>query len=162
MSVHDNLQLDHQLCFALYAATHAVTRAYRPELDALGLTYPQYLVLLALWDGGESSLTRLSRRLGLDPPTLTPLVKRLAQAGLVSRERDSDDDRVLCIRTTPQADALREPLAEVQNGVVCATGLAPAEFETLRRSLHRLTATMTAARRAGRPEQAADVAAVPA
>lgn len=146
MSRHENLLLDHQLCFALYAAMHAVTRRYRAGLGEFGLTYPQYLVLLALWEGQPQSVGELARRLALDPPTLTPLLKRLAAAGLVTRHRDPADERIVRIRTTAAADGLRERLAALQSQVACATGLAPAEFAVLRASLHRLTQTMAAGR----------------
>lgn len=144
MSTYENLRLDHQLCFALYSATHALTRVYRQGLGELGLTYPQYLVLLALWDYGSLSVGELSRRLNLDSPTLTPLLKRLASAALVTRQRDSADERVVRIGLTDKASALRQRLAELQSRVACSTGLAPAEFALLRDTLHRLSQTMAA------------------
>lgn len=148
MAAYENLRLDNQLCFALYSATHAVTRAYRSQLGELGLTYPQYLVLLALWDhpsaAGGQSVKALAQRLALDSATLTPLLKRMAAAGLVTRERDSADERVMLIRATPAAQALKRRLAHTQNQVVCRSGLSPAEFSALRDTLHRLTETMAA------------------
>lgn len=149
MPAYEKLNLNHQLCFALYAATHAITRAYRKQLGALGLTYPQYLVLLALWDCGVQpakgpSVTILAQRLDLDSATLTPLLKRMAAAGLVARVRDVGDERVLLIRPTAVAQALKGKLARVQHKVACRSGLAPAEFMALRDTLHRLTETLTA------------------
>lgn len=149
MATYENLSLDNQLCFALYSATHAITRAYRSQLSALGLTYTQYLVLLALWGSGFSfkkgqSVKTLSARLDLDPATLTPMLKRMAAAGLVTRERDSTDERVLLIRPTAAAQALKRRLAQTQNEVVCRSGLSSVEFAALRDTLHKLTETMTA------------------
>lgn len=144
MSAYENLRLNHQLCFALYSATHAVTRVYRKGLGELGLTYPQYLVLLALWDDGAQPVGALARRLDLDPPALTPLLKRLANAGFIVRERNIDDERVVIVRPTAQSMTLRDELAALQQHVACSTGLAPAEFAVLRSMLHRLTQTMAA------------------
>lgn len=148
MSTYENLRLDHQLCFALYSATHAVTRAYRGQLGELGLTYPQYLVLLALWDqppgADRPSVKTLAKRLELDSATLTPLLKRMAAAGLVTRTRDPADERVMLIHPTDEAQALKRRLSRAQYQVACRSGLAPAEFEALRDVLHRLTETMAA------------------
>ena len=147
MAEYANLRLANQLCFALYTATHAITRAYRSQLGELGLTYPQYLVLLALWDSPDASsrgqsVKVLAQRLDLDSAALTPLLKRMAAAGLVERERDSEDERVMRIRIAPAAQALKGHLARVQNAVVCRSGLSPAEFSALRDTLHRLTQTI--------------------
>ena len=125
---------------------HAVTRTYRGALGELGITYPQYLVLLALWDHETLTVGGLSRTLDLDSPTLTLLLKRMAASGLVTRRRDSDDGRVVHVRLTARAHALREGLAQAQAQVVCATGLAPTEFARLRDSLHRLSRTLAAHR----------------
>jgi DNA-binding transcriptional ArsR family regulator len=97
----DDLRLENQLCFALYAATHAITRTYRGKLGELGLTYPQYLVLLALLEQPMMTSGALARALKLDAGTLTPLLKRLATAGLVARERRAQDERVVEISLTP-------------------------------------------------------------
>lgn len=114
------------------------------------MTYPQYLVLLALWDDGSLSVGDLARRLDLDAAAVSPLLKRLVAAGLVSRRRDGSDERVVRVYPTSQVDALRGALAEVQSRVDCSTGVAPAEFSQLRETLNRLTQTMAIDREPGR------------
>lgn len=101
------LGLDDQLCFALYSASRAMTARYRPTLEALGLTYPQYLVLLVLWEGGPATVSQLGRRLHLDSGTLSPLLKRLDANGLVSRNRLPQDERSVEIRLTAKGRRLR-------------------------------------------------------
>ena len=138
-----SLRLDDQLCFALYAATNAITRAYRGPLQAIGLTYPQYLVMLVLWEEpGTHSVKALADRLDLDSSTLTPLLKRLADAGLVQRQRDSRDERVVLIGLTPQGSALQEQAARVQCGVASRTRLSEAAFKRMREELHQLARDM--------------------
>jgi DNA-binding MarR family transcriptional regulator len=137
-----SLYLDEQLCFALYTATNQIVRAYRGPLAELGLTYPQYLAMLVLWQHGEQTVKSLADRLALDSSTLTPLLKRLEAAGLVSRQRDRDDERVMRIALTPRGRALRRPVAEVQRGVACKTRLSRASFVALRAQLHELAATI--------------------
>ena len=144
MQADDDLHLNNQLCFALYAATHAITRAYRGLLGDLGLTYPQYLVLLALLAEPAMTSGALARALKLDAGTLTPLLKRLATAGLVSRERRPEDERVVEIRLTAAGLALHDDLARAQNVVVCRTGLSPTEVVALRTALQQLTETLSA------------------
>ena len=102
------LRLDHQLCFALYRASRALIRSYTPILEPLGLTYPQYLVLLVLWEADGPSVKHLGERLSLDSATLTPLLKRLEADGLVTRERAESDERVVRIALTDRGAALRE------------------------------------------------------
>jgi DNA-binding MarR family transcriptional regulator len=142
MSSNASLRLDDQLCFALYAATNAITRAYRGPLAEIGLTYPQYLVMLVLWEQGTQTVKGLADRLDLDSSTLTPLLKRLAAAGLVSRERDSADERVVRIGLTPGGEALREPARRIQQGVACRTRLDEPDFIGLRAQLHQLAHDM--------------------
>ena len=101
------LLLDNQLCFALYSTSLAMTKLYKPLLDALGLTYPQYLVMLVLWEQDGSTVSALGERLFLDSGTLTPLLKRLQTSGLVERVRDAQDERRVRITLTPQGQALR-------------------------------------------------------
>ena len=138
-----SLRLDDQLCFALYAATNAITRAYRAPLQAIGLTYPQYLVMLVLWElPGTHSVKGLADRLDLDSSTLTPLLKRLADAGLVQRQRDSHDERVVRIGLTPQGAALQEQAARIQQGVAGRTRLSATAFQRLREELHQLARDM--------------------
>jgi DNA-binding MarR family transcriptional regulator len=107
MAVRDPLLLDDQLCFALYNAARAMTRAYAPLLEPLGLTYPQYLVLLVLWQRDGLQVNQLGDRLALDSGTLTPLLKRLERQGLIERRRGNDDERVVRVHLTPEGRALR-------------------------------------------------------
>jgi len=132
-------RLDDQVCFALYAASRAVTSLYRPLLDELGLTYPQYLVMMALWEHGELSVKDLGKALSLDSGTLSPLLKRLEKLELVSRERRADDERSVSIRLTEQGDALRAEAAPLPAVIGEAMGLPAGELEELRATLRVLT-----------------------
>ena len=145
MSPDDPLLLANQLCFALYAATNAVTRAYRGPLGQLGLTYPQYLAMLVLWQRGNCTVKQLADALQLDSSTLTPLLKRLESAGWIGRNRDRKDERVMWVSLTTAGQALRTPVAAIQQGVACRTGLAQAELEALRCQLRALAETMAQA-----------------
>ncbi|MFG1358545.1 MarR family winged helix-turn-helix transcriptional regulator [Xanthobacter pseudotagetidis] len=127
--------LDDFLCFALYAASHAMTRFYKPLLDPLGLTYPQYLAMVALWEKGERTVGELGEALGLESSTLTPLLKRLEAMGHVVRARDSRDERVVRVRLTDQGLALRERAATVPGCLFAASGLSLDELVGLRRQL---------------------------
>ncbi|MFC9282710.1 MarR family winged helix-turn-helix transcriptional regulator [Streptomyces collinus] len=140
-----SLLLDDQLCFALYAAQRAVTAAYRPLLDDLGLTYPQYLVLLVLWERGETSVKELAGALRLDYGTVSPLLKRLEGAGLVRRERAADDERSVLVACTGRGEQLRERAARVPGALLAATGLGGREVELLRAELWKLTERADAA-----------------
>lgn len=135
--------LSNQLCFAIYSASHAFSRAYRPLLDPLGLTYPQYLVMLILWEADGRTVGGIGERLGLDSNTLTPLIKRLEAAGHVRRTRDADDQRVVRVQLTQAGRALREKAAGVFASVTCATGLSEAAAEALRREVIALRDTLT-------------------
>lgn len=149
-----SMLLDDQMCFALYAASRAVTTLYRPVLDALGLTYPQYLVLLVLWDRGSVPVKELGAALQLDYGTLTPLLKRLEAHGLLTRKRRAADERSVLITLTKRGAALREKAAAIPGFIGSAMGLEPAEFEQLRASLRRLTANVTGAATADAPASA--------
>ncbi|MBJ6639054.1 MarR family transcriptional regulator [Streptomyces sp. DHE7-1] len=140
-----SLLLDDQLCFALYAAQRAVTAAYRPLLDDLGLTYPQYLVLLVLWERGETSVKELAGALRLDYGTISPLLKRLAAAGLVRRERAAGDERSVLVACTGRGEQLRERAARVPGALLTATGLGAEDTALLREALWRLTERVDAA-----------------
>jgi DNA-binding MarR family transcriptional regulator len=142
--VTDDLELDKQVCFALYAASRAVTNLYRPVLDALGLTYPQYLVMLVLWERGASTVKELGTALELDSGTLSPLLKRLAGAGLVRRERSSEDERSVLIHLTAEGAALRRRASSVPRKISGATGMELFELEALRQNLVRLTEQVNA------------------
>jgi DNA-binding MarR family transcriptional regulator len=129
------LALEHQVCYALSVAARNVVAVYRPFLEPMGLTHPQYLVMLALWQHGPLSVKRLSTLLQLDPGTLSPLVKRLESGGLVSRDRDPRDERSLAISLTDAGRALRERAAQIPSGIVERLGMDPAELTALHGSL---------------------------
>lgn len=125
------LQLDNQLCFALYSTSLAMTRLYKPLLGALGITYPQYLALLVLWEQDDLSVSELGERLFLDSGTLTPLLKRLEASGLVSRLRAVDDERRVHITLTPAGRALKERAAHIPGCILSATQCAIPELVAL-------------------------------
>ena len=145
-----SLLLDDQLCFALYAAQRAVTAAYRPLLEELGLTYPQYLAMLVLWEGDAVSVSELGQRLQLDSGTLTPLLKRLESAGLVRRERSAHDERSVRVALTGRGELLRERAEEIPQALLTATGLDEADVTRLREELRRLTERAQGAAARGR------------
>jgi DNA-binding MarR family transcriptional regulator len=132
------LQLDHQLCFALYAASLAMTKLYKPLLEPLGLTYPQYLVLLVLWEGDGITVSQLGERLSLDSGTLTPLLKRLEASGLLQRLRDSADERRVLLQLTHAGRALKQQALAVPQAVACASGCALDELQSLTTRLQAL------------------------
>ncbi|MFH9402682.1 MarR family winged helix-turn-helix transcriptional regulator [Streptomyces sp. NPDC017638] len=133
--------LGQRLCFTLYAASRAITGAYRPLLDPLGLTYPQYLVLVALGEHGTMSVN-LVAVLQLDYGTVTPLIKRLEANGLLKRERRADDERVVQIVLTPEGLALHQHLSSVPPAIGEAVGLEPDEIATVQQLVRRLTANV--------------------
>lgn len=138
----DPLLLDHQLCFAVYAASRAMTQAYQPLLAPLGLTYPQYLVMLVLWEGDGLTVGELGQRLQLDSGTLTPLLKRLAVAGLVDRRRDDVDERVVRLTLTAAGRALRRKAVDIPRRLLCQLELTVPELGRLRGQLTELTARL--------------------
>ncbi len=142
MSAFEALRLDNQLCFALYAATNAITRSYRGVLGELGLTYPQYLVLVALLDVPSMTSSELARALRLDAGTLTPMLKRLNAAGLIHRSRRAGDERVIDNKLTATGLDLRQDLLDAQQRVLCRTELDVPELQDLRDRLQRLTETL--------------------
>lgn len=143
MATTEDLQLDQQVCFALYAASKATTQLYRPVLDALELTYPQYLVMLVLWERAPVTIKELGATLELDSGTLSPLVKRLEDAGLVTRNRRTDDERSVEVHLTDQGRALRSRAANVPRKIAAATGLGAAELKQLRHQLVSLARTVS-------------------
>ncbi|TXN41681.1 MarR family transcriptional regulator [Methylobacterium sp. WL30] len=138
------LRLDDQLCFALYAATNSVVRAYRPLLGELGLTYPQYLVMLALWQDGVTAVHDLAARLQLTSSAITPLVDRLEAAGFVTRTR-AVDRRIVLVALTEAGRLLEDQVATAQQAVVCRTGLGDRELADLRQELKDLADRVAAA-----------------
>lgn len=143
MAGADGLELDNQVCFALYAASRAVTQLYRPVLEALGITYPQYLVMLVLWEHGPITVKDLGSKLELDSGTLSPLLKRLEGAGLVTRSRRATDERSVEVQLTDVGAALRKRALHVPRKVATATGLDLAELLALRRQLSTLAKTIS-------------------
>jgi DNA-binding MarR family transcriptional regulator len=139
------LLLDDQLCFALYAASRAVTQRYRPLLDEVGLTYPQYLVMLVLWEQGTMTVKGLAEALQLDYGTLSPLLKRLAAAGFIERRRRSDDERSVEISVSDAGRELKERVGDIPQLVVDAYGLDAAGFARLRSTLRELAESVAAA-----------------
>jgi DNA-binding MarR family transcriptional regulator len=138
------LQLDHQLCFALYSSSLAMTKLYKPLLDPLGLTYPQYLAMLVLWEGDGVTVSQLGERLMLDSGTLTPLLKRLEAAGLVQRLRDSADERRVLLQLTREGRALKRRALAVPEAVACAAGCELDELARLTARLKTLREQLTA------------------
>jgi DNA-binding MarR family transcriptional regulator len=132
-------RVETQLCFAVYGAAHAFTRTYKPLLEPLGLTYPQYLVMLVLWDDDDQPVRAIGDRLGLDSGTLSPLLKRLEQAGLVKRVRDREDERQVRISLTDKGNDMRGKAAAVTRAIGSAVGCSLEEMETLRDELLDLT-----------------------
>ena len=128
-----------QVCFALYAASRAVTSTYRPLLEPLGLTYPQYLVLLVLWERDDTTVKDLGDALRLDSGTLSPLLKRLESAGLVTRRRNPSDERSVVISLTEQGAKLRRKASQIPVSLAATTGLSPGDLAALRGTLIALT-----------------------
>jgi DNA-binding MarR family transcriptional regulator len=136
------LALDDQLCFALYAASRAMTDLYRPVLAELGLTYPQYLVLLVLWERDELPVKQIGEALQLDYGTVSPLLKRLEAHGLVTRNRRAADERSVTVALTEAGTALRARAKRIPQQIRCATGLDTEESRALIRTLRELTASV--------------------
>ena len=134
-----SIALDDQLCFALYAASRAVTARYRPMLEAIGLTYPQYLVMMLLWEQDNQTVGQLGARLALDSGTLSPLLKRLTAAGLVSRHRRVEDERSVSIALTDAGRALRDRALAISESMIGAIGFESDEFHDLLKRLRVLT-----------------------
>jgi DNA-binding MarR family transcriptional regulator len=140
----DAIKLENQLCFSLYAASRAMTNAYRPILSGLELTYPQYLVMLALWEQDDVTISSLGDRLYLDFGTLTPLLRRLEDRGLVMRRRDREDERHVKITLTRQGKSLRKLAADVPKQLRCRIQLSRQQTSSLRQDLKLLLAALPA------------------
>ncbi|MGX1369636.1 DNA-binding MarR family transcriptional regulator [Streptomyces canus] len=149
----DWLRLDQQICFSLNAASRAFGSVYRVILKDLGITYPQYLVLLVLWEHGDLPVKKLGEHLRLDSGTLSPLLKRLEAAGLVRRERSVRDERSVEVRLTEEGVALRERAEQVPRRIVSATSFDVDEIRDLRARLDRLTSALDAAVHAELPDE---------
>lgn len=140
-----NLNLEDHLCFSLYACSRAILRLYRPYLDELQLTYPQYLVLVTLWEKQQSTIKEIGEALSLDTGTLTPLLKRMEAAGLIERRRDKVDERVVNIHITQAGNALQEKAACVPQSLFEASGMNKEELDEINNTiislLHQLNGT---------------------
>lgn len=145
MADEELLRLDQQICFSLNAASRAFGGVYRVLLRDLGLTYPQYLVMLVLWEDGDLPVKRIGERLRLDSGTLSPLLKRLESAGLVRRERSPEDERSVTVSLTSEGSALRERAGRVPRRLLAATGLPVEDLAALRELLERVTGALDSA-----------------
>jgi DNA-binding MarR family transcriptional regulator len=142
MSRLPDLKLDDQLCFAVYSASHAFNRLYKPLLERLGLTYPQYLAMIVLWEADDITVGALGERLALESNTLTPLLKRLEAMGLITRGRDPKDERQVRIRLTDKGRALHGPACAVPGDLLAKTGLSLADIARIRGEVERLRAAL--------------------
>jgi MarR family transcriptional regulator, organic hydroperoxide resistance regulator len=138
------IPLDAQLCFALYSTSIAINRLYKPMLDRLGLTYPQYLVLSTLWEGDGQTISAIADRLSLESSTITPLVKRLEAAGFVARQRNPHDERQVQVFLSAQGRAIRTDLACLSQALLTHSGLSVPEIVALNDSIRALRSALTA------------------
>lgn len=139
----EHLKLQNQVCFPLYAASRQITALYRPILEALGLTYPQYLVLLVLWEHEKITVKQLGELLLLDSGTLTPLLKRMEEKGWVERARSSDDERVVNISLTAAGKKLKQKASHVPEQLACGIEMSEKELKTLRQLLNKMLTAIT-------------------
>ena len=139
------LLLGNQLCFAVYSTAHAFNRFYKPLLDRLGLTYPQYLVMLVLWEQDGLPVKDIGERLFLDSGTLTPLLKRMEAAGLVKRTRSSEDERQVFVALTPQGEGLKERARNLPLSILAASECSVAELAALKKEVEALQDRLNAA-----------------
>lgn len=139
------LPLDHQICFSLYATSMAINRAYKPQLDAMGITYPQYLVLHALWEEDGRTIGAIAERLALESSTVTPLVKRMEAAGLMTRTRNPVDERQVQVRLTERGWALREECGCLGETLVARSGMTLDQLDALNRQVQAMRDALAAA-----------------
>lgn len=132
------LPLDQQLCFSLYATSMAINRLYKPLLDDLGVTYPQYLVLNTLWEIDGQTIGGIAARLALEPSTITPLIKRLEAAGFVTRQRSPSDERLVHVHLASAGRRLREKAGCLTEALLVKSGMTPNELIALNKQIHRL------------------------
>ncbi|PKA40239.1 MarR family winged helix-turn-helix transcriptional regulator [Rhizobium sullae] len=138
-------RLEKQLCFAVYATAHAFTRAYKPILDKVGLTYPQYLVMLVLWEKAELPVKTIGEQLDLDSGTLSPLLKRLEQTGLIKRTRDARDERQVIVSLTPKGRSMKSEAGTIMAAIGQAAGCTLDEMAEIRGALQKLRGNLNAA-----------------
>ena len=139
------LRLGNQICFAVYSTAHAFNRVYKPLLDKLGLTYPQYLVMLVLWERDDVPLKDIGERLFLDSGTLTPLLKRMEAADLIKRTRGSADERQVLIALTPKGHALKEKARAVPEGILASSACSTGDLSAIRNEIVALRDRLNAA-----------------
>lgn len=139
---YDMLKLENQLCFPLYACSREIVKKYHPHLDQIGLTYTQYIVMMVMWDVKRVSVKTLGEKLYLDSGTLTPVLKSLEAKGLVTRNRSSEDERVLIAEITEEGEKLKEAAAEVPPKIACCVQLTPEEAGELYRLLYKILGGM--------------------
>lgn len=151
---NDGLNLSDQLCFAVYSAAHAFNRVYKPHLERLGLTYPQYLVMLVLWENDDQPVKAIGEHLALDSGTLTPLLKRLEAAGMVRRQRNPADERSVRVSLTDQGRQLRDKARGLPIAMACAMGRSLPEVARLKDELAALREALDAASREAVAENA--------
>ena len=145
MAADQPLRLDNQICFAVYSAAHAFNRVYKPLLDRLGLTYPQYLVMLVLWERDGVPLKDIGEKLFLDSGTLTPLLKRLEAQGLIRRTRSTEDERQVLIALTPKGRELREEARAVPQAILSNSACSVGELVAMKNELVSLRDRLNAA-----------------
>jgi DNA-binding MarR family transcriptional regulator len=138
MDEQELLKLDNQLCFTIYACSREISRLYRPLLDELGITYPQYLVLLVLWEKQASTVKELGEQLYLDSGTLTPMLKRMEAAGLIIRQRSSEDERKVVIQLTEEGHSLRKKAACIPKFLLTQSEISKEEFARLLNQFKKL------------------------
>jgi MarR family transcriptional regulator, organic hydroperoxide resistance regulator len=144
VTTDDPLTLDHFLCFAVYAASHAFNRVYKPLLEGLGLTYPQYLTMAVLWEQDDQTVGSLGEKLFLESSTLTPLLKRLEAGGYIARSRDPADERQVRVRLTAAGKSLKAKASVIPRCVLEATSLSPRDLSRLRTDLEKLRRALDA------------------
>ena len=142
-ATHDPLPLDEQLCFSLYSTSIAINRLYKPMLDSLGLTYPQYLVLSVLWEEDGRTISAIAARLALESSTITPLVKRLEAAGLVARQRNAVDERQVNVSLTAKGRTLRREASRLTDALLAHSGLGIPDMVSLNDQVRRLRSALT-------------------
>ena len=141
--VDQALRLENQLCFALYSTSLAMTKIYKPMLDAIRLTYPQYLVMMVLWEEDGLMVSEIGERLFLDSGTLTPLLKRMEASGLLARLRDTEDERCVRVKLTAEGNSLRVEAAEIPSCIRALTGSSLSELTSLSRTIKKFRQRLT-------------------
>jgi len=135
---YENIKLDNQICFSLYAASREIIKLYKPILDKFNLTYTQYIAMLVLWEDEKSTVKEIGKRLHLDSGTLTPLLKKIESMGLLTRHRDVNDDRVVIVELTEKGRALKDDITEVPHEIMCKVNMSLENAIALKKHLDEL------------------------